>query len=409
MKKIDKKKIIIIFSIVLVISFLEILYVCKQNKKTEKKVYDIKINLKDVSLNEINSNSKKIKYKDNELHIYDKNEEILSDIITIKGRGNTTWKWDKKPYQIEFKDKISLLGLGESNKYVLLANYVDETLLRNHIASFIAKKLNMEYVLDGINVNLYVDDIYQGMYYITNKVEIGKGSVDLKDDSGILVELDNAYYEQEDYHLSDIYKDHLVLKDVKNKKNKKDSVDNFIDKYNSLEDAVYSHNWDRIIKIIDIESLAKHHIVYELTHNGDAYGSSFFMYMDGKNDLIHFGPIWDFDIAFNNNVSKKVDTYRNEFTEKEISEHGYSRLFSNLVNFPEFKSIVKKVWYEYMDNGLNDILKEVEDNYLLLNDHATKNIEKWNYSNTYREYIDELIENIKKIYDKYKFVIDMRY
>ena len=412
--KSNSKKAIIAFSVfIAIILFIMIINVIVNKIENANSIPTLKISLKDITLNEINNNSKKIKYKDNKIEITANNKKI-NDTITIKGRGNSTWNYPKKPYQIEFSNEVNLLGLGKSKKFVLLANYIDETLLRNDIAFYMANKLNMPYVLRGKNVNLYIDDEYQGVYYLTNKVEISEGSLNLKNDNAILVELDNIYFYQEDYYVSNKYKDHLVIKDVKDKSLKQESILSFINKYNKLEEAVTNHNWDEIISLIDIDSLAKHHIIYELTRNGDAYRSSFFMYMDGNDDKIHFGPVWDFDMAFSNNNSKINEANSklpDGYNESVIDDtyNKYSQVFYMLTNFDEFKRVIKDNWNEYMTNALYDIEKEIDNNYYLLNDVANKNIRKWDYEKKYSEYIVTFKEDIESIYNSFSSFVANKY
>lgn len=59
-----------------------------------------------------------------------------TEVLTgkIRGRGHSTWEWPKKPYKIKLDDKASLLGMSEAKRWVLLANYADESLLRNTAA-----------------------------------------------------------------------------------------------------------------------------------------------------------------------------------------------------------------------------------------------------------------------------------
>ena len=60
--------------------------------------------------------------------------DIKSAGIKIRGRGHSTWKLDKKPFQIKFDEKTSVMGMTEAKRYILLANYLDKSLMRNHIA-----------------------------------------------------------------------------------------------------------------------------------------------------------------------------------------------------------------------------------------------------------------------------------
>lgn len=66
------------------------------------------------------------------------------DSLQIRGRGNSTWTVPKKPYRIKFKNKEKFLGKGYANarNWTLLANCVDKSLIRNAVASFIAKELD---------------------------------------------------------------------------------------------------------------------------------------------------------------------------------------------------------------------------------------------------------------------------
>ena len=49
----------------------------------------------------------------------------------IRGRGNSTWTFDKKPYAMKFEESVNLFGMGKNKHWVLLANRLDTTLMRN--------------------------------------------------------------------------------------------------------------------------------------------------------------------------------------------------------------------------------------------------------------------------------------
>ena len=66
-------------------------------------------------------NSKKQDKVNNILKIKDDRTKYK---ITFKGRGNRTWLMEKKPYQVSFDEKTSILGLPKSKKFVFLANYL---------------------------------------------------------------------------------------------------------------------------------------------------------------------------------------------------------------------------------------------------------------------------------------------
>ncbi|MBR3256175.1 CotH kinase family protein [Candidatus Saccharibacteria bacterium] len=269
------------------------------NRFPNRGVPRINIDLNGVSLEEIKSGSKETKYEGNDLQVYDGGEILEYGGVEIKGRGNGTWVQEKKPFQIKFENKVDMFGMGEAKKWYLLANALDETHLRNDIAFKLGKMLDMEYVLGGTFVELYFGGEYNGLYYLTQAVEIGKDTVNLKDELGILVELDNYYGVGEEYHKTG-NGDLIVIRDLVSKDKKDLALADFLTDYNDFEVAVKEGDFKKIAELVDVDSFVKYYLVSEFSVNPDAYWTSFYMYKDGKDDKIHAGPIWDFDLAFAN-------------------------------------------------------------------------------------------------------------
>lgn len=90
---------------------------------------------------------------------------VEDDIITtydggsIRGRGNSTWTLDKKPYRLRFKQKKRFLGANRANakSWVLLANHSDKSMLRNAVASYIGEFLGMPFVAGSEFVDLVLN------------------------------------------------------------------------------------------------------------------------------------------------------------------------------------------------------------------------------------------------------------
>lgn len=114
---------------------------------------------------------------------------------TIKGRGNSTWSeavaWNvKKPYKLKLDKKANLLGLGTNNKkaskntnkhWVLLANMIDHTNMRNEIAYNFSKDIGMEVSMGTTNVVLILNGEYQGIYELAEHVRVGSARVNVHD------------------------------------------------------------------------------------------------------------------------------------------------------------------------------------------------------------------------------------
>lgn len=152
----------------------------------------LNINLKEVSLSTVNSGEKDEKYPGNTVAITDVDGTVSNYAdVELKGRGNTTWLQAKKPYQIKFSSKENLFDLGKSKTYLLLADYLDSTSVRNDATFTIAREMGMAYTNKGTWVDLYVNGSYIGLYYLCHKTKIGSSEVDLSDPKGCLVELDD--------------------------------------------------------------------------------------------------------------------------------------------------------------------------------------------------------------------------
>lgn len=124
---------------------------------------------------------------------------------SIKGRGNSTWGWAKKPYKLKLEKKTALLkemGLtnvtAKSKHWVLLANYMDRTMMRNMVAMEISSMMtNLAWTPHCLPVELYINGEHLGNYLLIEQVRVEDGRVDVQkikndtsNDPGFMMELD---------------------------------------------------------------------------------------------------------------------------------------------------------------------------------------------------------------------------
>jgi len=100
--------------------------------------------------------------------------------ISIHARGNSTFEYDKKPYKIKLDKKTDLFGFGKSKHYVLLANYVDESLMRTAVGVELEKILGIPYS-ECIWVDVVLNGTYVGNYQLCEQVRVGKNILDIFD------------------------------------------------------------------------------------------------------------------------------------------------------------------------------------------------------------------------------------
>ena len=417
---------LVVMGFILKIVFVQIERNEREAKFPDRGVPRININLNGFSIEEIDAGSKEVKYKGNELDIYDGDGIRAFEDVEVKGRGNGTWIQEKKPYQIKFKEGVDLFGMGKARKWYLLANATDESNLRTVAAFKIEEMLDMKCRFEGRFIELYMDGKYRGLYYLTRAVEIAKDIVDLKDSMGVLVELDNLYGRVEKYYETK-NGDVLVVKDVVREDNEDRAMMDFLQKYNELEVAVAEKNYARIVELIDIESFAQYYLLSEFTVNPDAYWTSFYMYKDGKNDKIHAGPGWDFDFALANRkwvswigedvyspritmVRKRDLMTKEEYEAMDLVDDDVnwyetnlrlSHIMFDLMDIPGFREEVKRVFQEKMSGRKEELVRIIRQNEALIHDAAIANEKEW-YREGFDEYVEELVSWVRQRHDYFE-------
>ena len=103
----------------------------------------------------------------------------------VKVRGNYTSIYQKKPIRIKFDKKQAMCGLNdgaELKSWVLLAEFLDSSLLRNSVAQYIANSLYSSsgyYATDFRYVEVYLNDRYNGIYLLVEQQQAGTDRVNI--------------------------------------------------------------------------------------------------------------------------------------------------------------------------------------------------------------------------------------
>lgn len=311
----------------------------------------------------------------------------------IKSRGNATWTYMKKAYQIKLDSKTDLFGMGKAKTWILLANYTDQSMLHNALGFTLGDALNLPYNIDYRFINLYVDGEYRGLYMLTEKVQIGDNRVDITDLEGATEDanpdmdledgeprtvtsgalIDNTILESYTYcegiqSPADITGGYLVELDgyglsepshfvtengniysVKSPEYaSREEVEYIAGLFADMEEAIYSdtgYNRKGIhyTEYIDMESFAGVYTVQELMKNWDAYTGSMFFFKDadqnGDRAKIYMGPLWDLDNTLGN---IRFDKYFFDDTSFLWAQNGvfqnYVRTFAkNLMEHTDFQ------------------------------------------------------------------------
>lgn len=228
--------------------------------------------------------------------------QLLSAANTgVRGRGNASWNFPKKPYKLKFEFKHSILGSPSTDrKWTLINNYGDKTLMRNILAFEVSRRVGMTYTPFCTPVDVILNGEYQGCYQLCDQVEVGTGRVEAKD--GYLVEIDAYAYSEKKYFYSDKgipvtvkYPDSDEITDQQF-----NYIKNFFGKWETaMFGSSYKDPSSGYRKYMDVDSFLKNFIVGEFSGNTDTYWSMN-MYKDAGNGVFYTGPVWDYDLAFEN-------------------------------------------------------------------------------------------------------------
>lgn len=263
----------------------------------------------------------------------EKNDLVAND-VEMKGRGNSTWIfYDKKGYQIKFDKKTDVFGLGKAKKWVLLANAADDSMMRSKLVYDMAENMDMDFVTSFEYVDLWINGEYRGTYLLGEKAEIGSSRLNLKKDTGALFEHDEGFYQEEEHWLySEVLGRHFTVKEIgeETDENYAAAMEDFEAAVDDLMIYLYSTPSDEVTleklsSMIDVDSFAKYYLINEFALNRESFVSSFYWYKDGPDDVLHLGPVWDFDTCMGNDGCAFTESYGQNHT-----------LFRYLMAAPEF-------------------------------------------------------------------------
>ena len=278
--------------------------------------------------------------------------------ITIKGRGNSTWKLPKKPYQIKFDSKIDLLGMGKAKKWILLANYWDKTHLRNAITYRLANRMNEIFSVECQFVDVVINGQYQGCYLLCEKIEFGGNRIDEDTDQGaVLMELEQQYRHAEEGCDPCVITNsgtHITLKEPEvDEKFPQEELELTkevtLARLNQIETSL-TQGFNVYSKMIDVDSFVDWFIQNELAKNYDAaFVTSSYCYLD-KEGILHMGPVWDVDVCFGNQdviYPDSTDNGLNYYNYRADKGAWYTLLFRD----ETFASLLKERWKELVTQG----------------------------------------------------------
>jgi hypothetical protein len=305
----------------------------------------------------------------------------------IRGRGNSTWTYPKKPYRVRLASSTALMGMPANRHWVLLANYVDKTLVRTEAAFDLSEKLGLAWTPRSVPVVLYMNGDYRGIYQLVEHVRIGGNRVNIpeldEDDTsgeavtgGYLIEVD--FRRGEDYcwdstrsNASYCFSNPETLLEPEWAAQKAYIDDYLTDTEDALFGSQFADPSTGYAAYVDVQSAIDWYIVNEFFKNVDSnFTASVYLYKK-RNGKLFFGPVWDFDLSIGN-----ADFFGAGDPTGWRTRSGawFNRMFQD----PAFAAAVRTRWKTLRSNGtINSVFATIDRRAAFYSQVQTQNFVRW--------------------------------
>ena len=319
--------------------------------------------------------------------------EFENQRAQIRGRGNSSWRLQKRPFRLRFREPVVMLCAGhEARNWTLIANHSDKTLMRNYAAYYFAG------LLDGMDVSpyarfvdLYINGLYQGVYMLCIQMEVlpGRVQVTAHDDPSIseyFIQMDHRqiYDGVRGFDFVTVNRRHYQIRYPR---------DNMRTLYHAeyvrrfliqVENAIFRQDED-VFDLICKASFIDFYLVQELFKNQDVGFSSVFMTIRGQGDnrRLVMGPVWDFDIAAGNAYYQGWAPAHGGYSPQGIWVTVVHPWFNALLRIPEFRDATAQRWSEIRDREVMQLIERIDHLATVYANDFERNFERWDIMGRY--------------------------
>lgn len=324
---------------------------------------------------------------------------LATEKTGVRGRGNASWNFPKKPYRLKFDEKQQLLDApAKAKKWTLINNYGDKTLMRNILAFELSRRFGLAYTPYCHPVDVVLNGEYRGCYQLCDQIEVNKNRVNITEmepedvtlpelSGGYLIEVD-AYASTEASHFYSTLGTPVTIKSPDDEDIVNAQTRYITDYFNRMENAVFASNFadpeTGYRRYLDLDSFLKHFMVGEMSGNTDTYWSVY-MTKDRESDKFFTGPVWDFDIAFDNDQRTYPIEAHTDYifaSKGSVASEAMRQMVNRIVKEDEgARQRLLELWSEARNTkGIDEtsLLEYVDKTVELLNESQKLNFLRWN-------------------------------
>lgn len=382
----------------------------------------------------------------------DANPSGTFEMKYIKGRGNSTWTAGLRlPYKIKLSEPADLFGMGSNTNWALIANALDNDLIRNAFTYKIGEELGLSYTPQCVSVDVMMNGEYLGNYILCENIRVESGRIEIDDldlendpeniTGGYLIGAGAWGADEDAYVFTTSHGAEFNVNSPCDSENPgyEAEIEYIVNYMQRIENAIYEEPDPETgvvedpFDLMDLDAAVKYYWIQELSANSDFFitGSTYcYKERDGK---LFWGPIWDFDIAWrasdigedcwknqiswfqimltNETFSKAAEDFYKEtlkpLLDKMLSEDGYCNQYYEKIKYSALNNLA--IWgfnqdgtnYERNYSKVKALFEESHQSFM----DNVKHRVQWCYDN-----LDSLkTEKVKIIFMSEGEIVDSRY
>jgi hypothetical protein len=283
--------------------------------------------------------------------------------MKIKGRGHTSWRVSsKKPYRLKLKNSASLLGLPAERNWILLAEYLDGSMLYNSIPYTMGHLMGIPFTHHIIPVEVTINGEYRGVYAFTEHKEGGPHRMNVGED-GLILTFDASFDEEWQFKSSNLHLPVLIEypKDENMNAAKFSKIQSDFEEFEKYLKGSFPN--DKYSEYFDVYSFVDYLIVNDLTFNLEIFHPKSVYVNKLSGGKYRMGIIWDFDYGFgyaNDNTHYDMEVVNKTLLPTSSSAGSY--FFNTIMKDKRVKKLYAERW-TWFRNLKYETLKQYILNY----------------------------------------------
>ena len=344
-------------------------------------------------------------FESNSVLIYEDGTMLQEYPIQFRVRGNFSSTHENKAFRMKYDDgkshRVMKGGKNESpakcKKWVLINSYRDKTLMRNPVAWAMSKRGELRWTPWSQVVDLVVNGDYRGTYTLADAVTIDKNRIRITEmtetdtegealTGGYYIEADNNY-SRETYHFLSSHGNTMSVHEPDEDIMQPAQFQYIKDTWNGMEDVVFGKDYTDpevgLRSVVDVETFLRWFLISEFNGNTDMI-CQVFLYKERADDHFYTGPVWDADLALENDRTTYPANERMDWTYKVRQTGRYSEFVSRILSDPSVFTQLQEIWAKLRKKGAfnpEDVAADVDSIRREIRASADLNFTRWPYLN----------------------------